>query len=369
MKTAATLIAGGILLLLAAMGAPAQEPPNQVHVVLFVPAGVRPPAGCQQRIDDIVTASEAFLRRELRRWGHDRAVMPFRRKPDGHVEVTLVRGKQATSAYKPVAVRVEVMNAMRAANRVRGGRQNWWIMVYPGDPPKRFAGFLGGFGPRIGGWAVCNLDTTPGRIDPEAPLGSGLAEKLALKGMLNEMGHGFQLPHIGPLDRDRAGNTLMGPTHANYRRVRGRPEERIYLSEAEAAILATHPAFRGGTEDPGPLPTPQVEDLKYAVVPQKRVFLVSGRVRAAGRAGRPVYALVGDESDARPGEYWTKTYAGKVAPDGSFQVMVSEPAAASGTLRTWFVFENGAQTGNGTSRGRGSGIAKAYAYAGGRWTF
>jgi len=99
------------------------------------------------------------------------------------------------------------------------------------------------------------------------------------------------------------------------------------------------------------------------------VFLpgvVTGRVRASQRA---LYALVADESDARPGEYWTKTYAAKIAPDGAFEVIVSEPAQSNGTLKTWFAFEDGAQTADGKSRGRDSGIAKAYTYRAQQWKF
>jgi len=89
-------------------------------------------------------------------------------------------------------------------------------------------------------------------------------------------------------------------------------------------------------------------------------------VRAPQRA---VYALVADESDARPGEYWTKTYVGQVARDGAFDVIISEPSESNGTLKTWFVFENGAQTGDGRRRGRQGGIAKTYTYSGQLWAF
>jgi hypothetical protein len=292
--------------------------------------------------------------------------MPFRRRSDSHVEVTVLRGKSALAAYKPVPLRAEVMDAMRAQNRMNGGRQIWWIMVYPGEPPARFDGYLGGFFHAIGGWAVCNLDSGPGRIDPAQPLGSDYLARIMLKGMLHELGHGFQLPHVGPLARDNAGNTLMGPTHVNYRRVTRSPEPRVYLCEAEAAMLASHPAFRGTTLDPGLLPRVQAADLAYAADQRNGTITVRGRVRGTPN---PVYALVADEADSRPGEYWTKTYAGKVAADGSFQVVVSEPSSSTGKLTTWFVCENGAQTGDGKARGRESGISKPYTYEGGRWLF
>jgi hypothetical protein len=356
-----------VFLLVASVHAASDDAtPCQVHVILFVPADVAPPKAYQQRVDQIVDYTESFLRRGFKQWGHEKVVMPFRRSAGGRVEMTVMRGKQKTSDYKPVTVRAEVMDDARRQNKLDGARQVRWIMVYAGDPPARFAAFLGGFGPQIGGWAVCNFDTRPGRIDPAAPLGSDFLEDLALKGMIHELGHGFGLPHVGPLKRDDAGNTLMGPTHHNYRRVTSAREQRVYLSEAEAAMLSTHPAFRGVPDDRGPLPKVEVQNMKYAADRASRTIVVSGRVRSPRRAA---YALVADESDARPGEYWTKTYVGKVAADGAFEVTISEPAESNGTLKTWFAFEDGSLTGDGRLRAREGAIAKAYSYAGQQWTF
>jgi hypothetical protein len=340
--------------------------PCQVRVILFVPSDFTPPKGYQQRVDQIVDYCESFFQAEFKRWSHDKTIMPFRRTADGHVEVTVIRGKQKAAQYKPVSVRMEVMDVNRAQDKLKGGRQVWWIMVYAGDPPAKFAGYLGGFGPEIGGWSVCNFDMTPGRIDPTQPLGSDFLEKLTLKGMIHELGHGFQLPHIGPLQKDKAGNTLMGPTHINYRKVSPAREDRVYLSEAEAALLSNHPAFRGVPDRPGPLPKIQVEDMKFTVNSRKNSIVIEGRLLASKGA---VYALVADESDARPGEYWTKTYVGKVASDGKFEVTVSEPSESNGTLKTWFAFENGTQTGDGKLRSRESGIPQAYTYSKRQWKF
>lgn len=364
MRTALILVCVGLFA--GKLPAAAAGPnPCQVHVILFVPADIAPPAGYQQRIDDMVRYGEAFFTRELKRWGHEKVVMPFRRTKNGHVEVTLVRGKLAASRYKPVSLRGEVMDLNREQNKLANGRQVWWILVYVGDPPAKFPGYLGGFGEQIGGWAVCNFNTAPGRIDPEAELGSDFLEDLTLKGMIHELGHGFQLSHIGPLQKDDRGNTLMGPTHANFRRV-VKNEQRVSLCEAEAALLANHPAFRGEQDIPARLPKVDVQDMKYTADRKARSIVVRGRLTASSRG---VYAVVGDESDARPGEYWTKTYVGRVAHDGQFEVVVSEPAESGGTLKTWFAFEGGAQTGDGSSRGRDSGIAKPYTYRGGQWTF
>ncbi len=342
----------------------AEEQPCRIQVVLFTPADVTPPTEYQTRVDEVVGYAEAFFSRELKRWGHEEIRMPFSRTAEGHVEVTQLRGKKNADEYKPVEIRAEVMDFNRSRKKITDDRQVWWILVYAGTPPKT-SFFLGGFGPEIGGWAVSTLDLTPGRIDPRAELGSDLLVDLKLKGMLHELGHGLRLPHIGPLRSDNAGNTLMGPTHANFRRVAPQREERVYLSEAEATMLSLHPAFQGIPDTVKPLPKLQVQNLK-AVVDKNAAFVVTGKLVSKDRA---VYALVADESEARPGEYWTKTYVGKVNPGGDFEVIVTEPAESNGTLKTWFVFENGEHTGDGRQRSRESGIATPYQYRNKRWTF
>ena len=341
------------------------RPPCQIRVILFTPADVTPPTGYQSRVDDVAHYAEAFFTRELKRWGHEKIVMPFRRAADGHVEVTQLRGQKKTAEYKPIDIRVEVMDHQRLENQLGGGRQVWWILVYSGTPPKADV-FLGGFGQEIGGWAVCDLDTAPGRIDPEAELGSDALVDLKLKGMLHELGHGLRLPHIGPLRADNAGNTLMGPTHANFRRVVPQREDRVYLSEAEAAMLSLNPVFRGVPDISQRLPKVGVQNLKSVVNKRNGSFVVTGKLVSKERA---VYAFVADESAARPGEYWTKTYVGPVTATGDFEVIVTEPAESSGQLTTWFGFENGEQTGDGQQRSRESGLSLPYIYRQKRWEF
>ena len=114
-------------------------------------------------------------------------------------------------------------------------------------------------------------------------MGSEFLAKLMLKGMLHELGHAFGMPHIGPLKVDDAGNTLMGPTHKHHRHVTGREEQRVYLSEAEAAMLSAHPAFRGVPYKRVRLPKVEVEDVTYKVVRRDKAIMVSGRVSSTMR--------------------------------------------------------------------------------------
>ena len=52
----------------------------------------------------------------------------------------------------------------------------------------------------------------------------------------HELGHAFGLPHIGPLQNDKLGNSLMGPVNMVYSRRKGPDDRRVYLSQASAAM-------------------------------------------------------------------------------------------------------------------------------------
>ncbi|MBD3674092.1 MAG: hypothetical protein HUJ26_11265 [Planctomycetaceae bacterium] len=338
----------------------------QVRLILFTPTDVAVPDGYQQRINQIVTYTESFYQQGLKRWGHTKFVSPFRRTDAGDAEILLVKGQHPKAHYKDATVRHEAIATAQTQYQLEDvGLQVWWIMVYIGDPPARFRVFRGAFDPKSGGWSVCNYDSRQGEIDPRDELGDELPTALTLKAMIHELGHGFQLPHIGPQLKDESGNSLMGPTHASYRRVAGNREKRVYLTEAAAAMLSTHPAFRGAVDTRGrTLPRPTVDDLTYSAPRGQQQMIVRGRVRCEVA---PKFALVADLSEVQPGEYWTKTYAGDIAADGTFEVTVTEPAPADGKLIVWFVFANGDHTGDGRQRGRRSGIEHKYRFVNGHF--
>ena len=280
----ATLIFGAVFLLHCIRERRAADDaaaPCQVHVILFVPADVKPPAGYQQRMDQIVDYTESFFRRGFKRWGHEKVVMPFRRSADGHVEVTVIRGKEKTSQYKPVTVRMRSHGRDAAAEQARrraAGLVDHGVRGRPAGEVRRRSS--AGSARRSAGGRCATSTPRPAASTRRRRWARTSWRGMALKGMIHELGHAFQLPHVGPLKRDDAGNTLMGPTHHNYRRVVPAREQRVYLSEAEAAMLSTHPAFRGAADERGPLPKVEVQDMKYAANPRNNTIVVSGRVRA-----------------------------------------------------------------------------------------
>ena len=92
-------------------------------------------------------------------------------------------------------------------------------------------------------------------------------------------------------------------------------------------MLSRQPAFRGVKDDRRQLPSVRVMEPRYTANRTKKTITVSGRVRSNGT---PVFAIVADESDARPGEYWTKHYVGAVENDGRFSVTIDDPRDVDG---------------------------------------
>ena len=121
------MVSRGLVVVQVAEGGCGVAPPDDGAAVDGVTAAEREIAAC----------ADAFFFNGLKRWGHRDVVSPFRRGEDGKVTIRQVRGKRKTADYKPVELRAEVMDLLRAEKQSPGPRQVWWIMVYPGDPPAR----------------------------------------------------------------------------------------------------------------------------------------------------------------------------------------------------------------------------------------
>jgi len=187
----------------------------------------------------------------------------------------------------------------------------------------------------------------------------GFHEEYHLKGLIHELGHAFGLPHIGPREADGFGNTVMGPNQREWGNLVKAREPRGYLDEASAAMLWKHPLFSGSTDRRQQLPRIEVDGVSC------RFDRQAGRIRVGGRVRSDIdahSAIVFDESDASPSDYWRKAYVGRVGEGGAFEVNVTEPGSADGTLRLVFCFDNGAVTGDGKSRGIEGALARRYEF-------
>jgi hypothetical protein len=242
------------------------------------------------------------------------------------------------------------------------------IIYYIGDRPERFSGWEGSGDARGGGWALVNYDTIPGEIRPDLGLAQGFNADYFLKGTIHELGHALGLPHIGPDPSLRMGNSLMGANMDAYLERKQPDPDRVYLTEASAAMLWKHPVFSGTAKDRQR--QPGVKLVAYRPTYSR----ASDRITLAGRlaSDTPAHSVVVLDDLGRPGdEYWHRSHVGRIADDGTFRVAIDHPARADGHFRVVFCFDNGAVTGHaaGVLFNDGGEIRKSYHYRGGGYRF
>ncbi|MFK7820781.1 MAG: hypothetical protein AB8G99_18830 [Planctomycetaceae bacterium] len=336
-------------------------------VILFCPKGIQPPTDYQRGVNRLADYTDRFLLDGLKRWEYSAAVKTlFRRKANGDVDVFGVFGEKPPAQYTDASVHKEAIDRVIDGYKLEPKSHIWWVLGYKGPSPVRFEGFRGGQSPKYGGWAVANYDSRVVHLKAGTPVGTPLHREMALKGMIHELGHAFRLPHIGPRYGLKYGNTLMGPTHANFRRVTGRFVKDGYLSQAAAAMLVAHPVLRGRRFERRRVPQVRLSEGQISTDAKSGTVSVSGRVQSNLK---PVFAIVADHSKKLPGTYWVRHYVSRIETDGQFEVEVTEPVKADGEYFLWFVFPSGELTGNGRMQGTGErGATKIpYRFQNGRW--
>ncbi len=326
-----------------------QTPAPAVRIVLFTPSDLTMPAGTRQRLTQIADVTEKFLFKEMTCWGYPPAAKSlFRREPDGLVEVLTVRGEQPVSSgkYGKPNYADAVIKQAAGQYQLAAKGQVWWIFVYLGDRPARFATFAGAGNPRDGGWAMVNYDTLPGDITSDLGLAEGFNGQFFLKGTIHELGHAFGLPHVGPDLALGLGNSLMGPTTADYARRNGPKPERVYLSEASAAMLWKHPLFSGTKTENVCLPSVKLVDYKATFESKENRVMISGKLITDQQA----HTVVLLDDVGRPKDlYWCQSHAARIGRDGRFQIKITSPAKTTGQYRILFCFESGLVTGDGSN--------------------
>ncbi len=344
---------------------PAASPdPARVAVILFCPKGVNPPADFQEGIDRLADYTDDFILNGLRRWNHEPATKTLFRRKGEHVEVLGVVGKNGPDDYTDASVHKEAIAAAQSHYRIAPKTHIWWVLGFKGDPPLRFEGFKGGTSPEFGGWAVANFDSRAKQLRPGMSLGSPVLKDMALKGMIHELGHALRLPHLGPRSELKLGNTLMGPTHANFRRVTGRDEPQAYLSQAAAAMLSAHPVIRNRQLTRTSVPSVNLTEGELISEPGGKTVHLRGRIESNRQ---PLFAIAGNHDDSLPGQYWVRHYVSPVDQQGRFDIEVTQPQPSDGELRLCFIFINGEITGNGKQQSPAQTTNIPYRFDGGRW--
>lgn len=348
-----------------------EPPPPAIRIVLLTASDRSPPAGAPRRLSRIADAAERFLLGEMRRWEYPPAVSRlFRRGADGSVEVLSVKGAYAAadlSRDRAVYAGDAIRKAERLA-RVEGEGHIWWVFYYVGDRPERLSDWRGVGCSRDGGFAIVNYDTIPGEIRPDLGLQEGFNAAYFLKGTVHELGHALGLPHIGPDPALGRGNSLMG-ANADVYVARKQPHaDRVYLTEASAAMLWKHPVFSGTAKDRQRQPVIKLADYKPTYSRASDRITLAGKVVSDPMA----HSVVVLDDLGRPSdEYWCRSHVARVAPDGTFRVAVDHPARADGHFRILFCFDNGVVTGDGAGVvfGDRGDIRKSYHFRDGGYRF
>lgn len=347
--------------------------PRALKIIFFVPSDLSVPDGVGHRITRIADATDAFLLGGMKGHGYPPGVKTlFQRDDEGKVEVLHVRGEEtaASGKYSQPNCVGYVINKAGAQYKVTQANHVWWVFVYLGDRPTRFENWFGSGNPQGGGFGIINYDTVPGEIRPDLQLTEGFNFEYKLKSTIHELSHGFGLPHMGPDPTLNLGNSLMGPNPPGYAFRKGPKADHAYLAASEAAMLWKHPIFTGTPMQRFEPWEVKLTNYKAAFDPKADTVTVTGKVVTQQPAHSVV--LIDDRGDKNPdAEYWSRSYASRLAPDGSFQITVNNPARTDGQYRLLFCFENGIVSGNGKDIGfknRGD-IRKTYRFVDGAFQF
>ncbi|MEW4451573.1 hypothetical protein AB1L30_02700 [Bremerella sp. JC817] len=329
----------------------------KLNMVLYVPSDVDPPADIGKRFIQIAAYTEQYLVSEMTRAGYPPEVKQiFPRDEKGNFKFLFVKGehKADSDRWEKGGVNMEIIEAAVKKYELPRSRHVWWIWMYLGDPPKRYSNYRGAGNSIDGGWAICNYTNIPGEIDPKVPLAAGFHFDFTLKACIHELGHGFGLPHLGPMARDRRGNTLMGPQAKVYAKKVDDRKKDVYLCDASAAMLWKHPIFSGTHDQRGQKPQFKMKNLKGEFNRQGRYLELTGDIETDIPAHSVVVIEEGTDG------YFRKSFAGRVDEKGHFSVDVKELDHEKGDLRILFCFENGICTGDGKGFGDQSALTQPY---------
>ena len=336
-----------------------------LRVVFFTPSDVDPPQGVRERLKEHVDYAQFFYGKWMKHWGYE-SQQPLRVNQDknGLPEVLFVRGRhaEASGRYRQLGFEGEVVESACRSFDIDPAGQVWWIFIYKG-PERR--GFRGGGNASRGGRSTSIFDPDAVgtlRIDDE--LGSD-GIRMNSKASVHELGHALGLPHIGPLQNDKLGNSLMGPIVRAYRQ-HYPTESRVYLTKASAAMLWKHPLFSGTNEDRQIKPKLEIKDFKVTHDKERDTMVVRGKI-VSDRAAHSV--IVANESSSLRSDYWRQCFAERIVDDGTFEIAVNELDESDGQLRVVCCFNNGAVVGENGGLGLQAGFAKQYRFKNGVFTF
>lgn len=339
------------------------DPSPVLRVVFFTPSDVEPPDGVKERLNESVLYAQQFYGKWLKHWGYDsKNPVPVKRDESGGLEILYVKGRHndASGRYRQVGLESEAVEAACDKYKIDPAGQVWWIFVYPG--PER-GGFRGGGNAKRGGTSTSIYDPDATGTLAGNELGSDEVPRNS-KASIHELGHALGLPHIGPIQKDKLGNSLMGPIVKAFQS-RFPKEQRVYLTEASAAMLWKHPLFSGTPRDREQIPKFKIKDFKVAHEVQQNRFVVTGKIAADSAAHSIVIA---NQSSANRSDYWRKCFSGRIEQDNTFRIEIDELDRVDGELLIVCCFNNGAVVGK-YGPGLQRGFARQYRFKNNEFSF
>jgi len=338
-----------------------------VRIVFFTPKDIEPPEGVRERMKQIADYTQAFFAKWMKHWGYEPAQpLAIPRDKDGVPEILFFKGEhtQATGKYSRLGFQEQVVRQAFRKHGISPDGQVWWLFMHKAVENQWGRG---GGNVRRGGGSTARYFTDAGQIKTTDALGGGFLRQIMLKGAIHEFGHAMGLPHIGPRDADKLGNSLMGPINKAYSARKDPKEQRVYLSQAAAAMLWKHPLFTGTEKDRDRVPTAKLLDFTASHDKETGHIEVTGTLKADYGAHSVVVA--NPQKGEHPGGYWQKMFVARIAKDGTFRVTVNELRRTDGQLKIVFCFNNGAIVGASFRPGADGEFVKPYRYRNGTFGF